>query len=161
MAATYKSAPAVGVASKARNVVSLSNCSSNEREALDLALAYLIERNIKPKLTLKEFSDFCGTPLRQVQSDVERGYLPIVPRTIPNRRELVQVNMVAYYALMYLDAFNHLDKSATFSERGGRGIRNVFFNRLIDSIQQKRADDMRKAYQSRKAAVERQARQRL
>ncbi|CRL46136.1 hypothetical protein SGGMMB4_04483 [Sodalis glossinidius str. 'morsitans'] len=29
----------------------------------------------------------------------------------------------------------------------------VFFNRLIDIIQQKRADDMRKAYQARKAAL--------
>ncbi|MEN3261291.1 hypothetical protein AAH678_21630 [Sodalis endosymbiont of Spalangia cameroni] len=37
----------------------------------------------------------------------------------------------------------------------------VLFSRLIELIQQKRADDMRKAYQSRKAAVERQARQRL
>ncbi|WP_406706088.1 hypothetical protein [Sodalis sp.] len=37
----------------------------------------------------------------------------------------------------------------------------VFFSRLIELIQQKRADDMRKAYQARKAAVERQARQRL
>ncbi|WP_406706306.1 hypothetical protein [Sodalis sp.] len=37
----------------------------------------------------------------------------------------------------------------------------VFFSRLRELIQQKRADDMRKAYQARKAAVERQARQRL
>ncbi len=37
----------------------------------------------------------------------------------------------------------------------------VFFSRLRELIQQKRADDMRKAYQSRKAAVERQASQRL
>lgn len=37
----------------------------------------------------------------------------------------------------------------------------VLFSGLIDSIQQKRADDMRKAYQARKAAVEHQARQRL
>ncbi|MEN3261974.1 hypothetical protein AAH678_30560 [Sodalis endosymbiont of Spalangia cameroni] len=37
----------------------------------------------------------------------------------------------------------------------------VLFSRLIELIQQKRADDMRKAYQARKAAVERQARQRL
>ncbi|WP_406706952.1 hypothetical protein [Sodalis sp.] len=37
----------------------------------------------------------------------------------------------------------------------------AFFCRLIDVIRWERADDMRKAYQSRKAAVERQARQRL
>ncbi|WP_345995037.1 hypothetical protein [Sodalis praecaptivus] len=54
-----------------------------------------------------------------------------------------------------------LIKAQPFRKEGEGGIRNVFFNRLIDSIQQKRADDMRKAYQSRKAAVERQARQRL
>ncbi|WP_074013816.1 hypothetical protein [Candidatus Sodalis sp. SoCistrobi] len=37
----------------------------------------------------------------------------------------------------------------------------VLFSRLIELIHQKRADHMRKAYQARKAAVERQARQRL
>lgn len=37
----------------------------------------------------------------------------------------------------------------------------VFFERLIDVIRSEHADDMRKAYQASKAAVERQARQRL
>lgn len=37
----------------------------------------------------------------------------------------------------------------------------VLFSRLIELIQQKHAEDMRKAYQSRKATAERQARQRL
>ncbi|MGG2143482.1 hypothetical protein [Symbiopectobacterium sp. RP] len=40
-------------------------------------------------------------------------------------------------------------------------ILHVLFSRLMKLIQQKRADDMRKAYLARKAAVERQTHQRL
>lgn len=124
MTATHKSTPVRAAISNARNVVSLPVCGAREREAMELALTHLIEKKIKPKMKLKEFADFYETTLKRVQDDVEGGYLPLVPRTIPNRRELVQVNMVAYYALMYLDAFNHLDKSATFAARRERGQRN-------------------------------------
>lgn len=88
--------------------------STQEREAMDLALAHLTEQSIKPRLTLKEFADLYQMDLRQVQSDAERAFLPLAPRTNPNRRELLQVNMVAYYARMYLDGFSHLDKETTF-----------------------------------------------
>lgn len=110
MTATHKRTPASAMG---RQATHRPATNTKEREAMDLALAYLTEKGIKPRMTLKEFAGFYSLDLRQVQSDSERNYLPLVPRTLPNRRELIQVNMVAYYARMYLDGFNHLDKRAS------------------------------------------------
>lgn len=115
METAHKSKPAKASASKGMwATTNPAAYNAQEREAMALALAYLTEKGIKPRMTVKEFAEFYGLDMRQVQSDVDRGYLPRVPRTIPDRRELIQVNMVAYYACMYLDGFNHLEKSATF-----------------------------------------------
>ncbi len=114
MTATHKSEPAKAASSRGRRITNLPASNSQEREAMNLALAYLTEKGIKPRMTLKEFAEFFEMDLRQVQSDAERAYLPIAPRSLPGRRELLQVNMVAYYASMYLDGFNHLDKAAAF-----------------------------------------------
>ncbi|CAM4019383.1 MULTISPECIES: hypothetical protein [Lelliottia] len=114
MTTTRKSTTEKAASSKVRKITDLPACGTKEREAKTLALAHLTEKGIKPRMTLKEFAEFYDMDLRQVQSDAERRYLPLVPRTTPGRRELLQVNMVAYYARMYLDSFNHLDKAAAF-----------------------------------------------
>lgn len=114
METMHKSKPAKVGASKGMCGTNPTVHNAQEREAMTLALAHLTEKGIKPRMTLKEFADFYDLPLRQVQSDMERNYLPRAPRVIPNRRELLQVNMVAYYARMYLDGFNHLEKTAAF-----------------------------------------------
>jgi len=114
MMTTQKSTNARAASSKVRKVTELPACGAKEREAMSLALSHLTEKGIKPRMTLREFADFYGMELRQVQSDAERRYLPMVPRTMPGRRELLQVNMVAYYARMYLDGFTHLDKASAF-----------------------------------------------
>lgn len=114
MKTMHKSKPAKVGASKGMCATNPTVHNAQEREAMALALAYLTEKGIKPRMTVKEFAEFYGLDLRQVQSDMDRNYLPRVPRTIPDRRELKQVNMVAYYARMYLDGFNHLEKAAAF-----------------------------------------------
>jgi hypothetical protein len=103
MMTMHKSTPTKAASSKVRKITDLPACGAKEREAMALALSHLTEKGIKPRMTLKEFAEFYDMDLRQVQSDAERRYLPLVPRTIPGRRELLQVNMVAYYARMYLD----------------------------------------------------------
>lgn len=114
MSTTRKSTTEKAASSKVRKITDLPVYGSKEREAMTLALAHLTEKGIRPRMTLKEFAEFYDMDLRQVQSDAERSYLPLVPRTMPGRRELLQVNMVAYYARMYLDGFNHLDKASAF-----------------------------------------------
>lgn len=114
MTTARKSTTEKVASSKMRKIIEPPVCGTKEREAMTLALAHLTEKGIKPRMTLKEFAEFYDMELRQVQSDAERRYLPLVPRAMPGRRELLQVNMVAYYARMYLDGFNHLDKDSAF-----------------------------------------------
>lgn len=83
MAATHKSTLVRAVTSNARNVVSLPVCGAREREAMELALAHLIERKIKPKMKLKEFADFYETTLKRVQDDVEGGICHWCPERFP------------------------------------------------------------------------------
>lgn len=115
MQAKHKSKPAKAASSRASDITNLPSSNTQEREAMDRALVYLTEQGIKPQMTLKEFAEFFGMDLRQVQSDAERGYLTLKPREIPDRRELIQVNMVAYYARMYLDSVRHLGKASAFA----------------------------------------------
>lgn len=88
--------------------------STREQTALDRALAHLASNGIKPVFTMQEFANYFGHPLRKVQSDAERGRLPLMPRTDPNRRELKQINMVAWYARSFLAAEALLEQSSTF-----------------------------------------------
>lgn len=85
-----------------------------ERIAQEMALEYITKNGIKPRMTLKEFADFFNMPLGQVQSDARRNYLPLMPRIDPNRRELMQVNMVAYYAMSLAASNGCLEKAAAF-----------------------------------------------
>ncbi|EEW1275702.1 hypothetical protein N3873_003043 [Escherichia coli] len=91
--------------------------SRSERElmAIDRALKHILSSGIKPVLTVQEFSEFFGQSLRKVQSDAERGYLPLVPRVDPNRRELRQINMVAWYARAFMTAEASLTKTTAFN----------------------------------------------
>ena len=89
--------------------------STKEQTALDRALAHLAANGIKPVFTLQEFADFFGHNLRKVQSDAERGYLPLMPRRDPNRRELKMINMVAWYARSLLAAEQSLEQSTAFN----------------------------------------------
>lgn len=82
-------------------------------QAMDLALAFLTEHGIKPSMTLQEYADFTNSTLRQVQSDADRNYLPLLKRAIPQRRELKRVNMVALYAIPYMEGFDTIDKRAS------------------------------------------------
>lgn len=82
-------------------------------QAMDLALAFLTENKIKPAMTLQEYADYTGAPLRQVQSDAERGYLPLLKRAVSTRRELKRVNLIALYALTYIEGFDALEKRAS------------------------------------------------
>ena len=82
------------------------------REALELSLAFLAENKIKPSMTLKEYAEFTGQELRQVQSDATRKYLPLRKRQNPLRRELMQVNMVALYAIPFMEGAEILENRA-------------------------------------------------
>lgn len=82
-------------------------------QAMDLALAFLTEHGIKPSMTLQEYADFTNTSLRQVQSDAERNYLPLLKRAVSTRRELKRVNMVALYAIPYMEGFDTIEKRAS------------------------------------------------
>lgn len=90
-----------------------SNSRPTPAQALDLALAFLTENGIKPSMTLQEYADFTNTPLRQVQSDAERNYLPLLKRAISTRRELKRINMVALYAIPYMEGFDTIEKRAS------------------------------------------------
>lgn len=89
--------------------------STKEQTALDRSLAHLAANGIKPVFTMQEFADFFGHTLRKVQSDAERGYLPLMPRRDPNRRELKMINMVAWYARSFLAAERCLELTTAFN----------------------------------------------
>ncbi|EMF8143667.1 MULTISPECIES: hypothetical protein [Serratia] len=88
--------------------------STSENRATELALEYITKNGIKPRMTLKEFAEFFKMPLEQVQSDARRNYLPLMPRTTPGRRELLQVNMVAYYAHSLAASGNYIANATAF-----------------------------------------------
>jgi hypothetical protein len=88
--------------------------STAENRATEMALEYITKNGIKPRMTLKEFAEFFSMPLEQVQSDARRNYLPLMPRTTPGRRELIQVNMVAYYAHSLAASGDYMAKAAAF-----------------------------------------------
>ncbi|WP_162598290.1 hypothetical protein [Serratia marcescens] len=88
--------------------------STSENRATELALEYITKNGIKPRMTLKEFAEFFKMPLEQVQSDARRKYLPLMPRTTPGRRELLQVNMVAYYAHSLAASGNYIANATAF-----------------------------------------------
>lgn len=88
--------------------------STSENRATELALEYITKNGIKPRMTLKEFAEFFKMPLEQVQSDARRNYLPLMPRTTPGRRELLQVNMVAYYAHSLAASGNYISNTTAF-----------------------------------------------
>lgn len=96
-----------GVAAGAKGGAYLS---TREQFALDRAMAHLAENGIKPVFTVQEFADYFGHTQRKVQSDTERGYLPLMPRRDPNRRELKLINMVAWYARSFLAAERSLEQ---------------------------------------------------
>ncbi|CUY72388.1 hypothetical protein [Serratia marcescens] len=85
-----------------------------ESRATEMALEYITKNGIKPRMTLKEFAEFFKMPLEQVQSDARRNYLPLMPRTTPGRRELLQVNMVAYYAHSLAASGNYIANATAF-----------------------------------------------
>ncbi|MCW6024031.1 hypothetical protein K1Y37_14465 [Serratia marcescens] len=85
-----------------------------ENRATEMALEYITKNGIKPRMTLKEFAEFFKMPLEQVQSDARRNYLPLMPRTTPGRRELLQVNMVAYYAHSLAASGNYIANATAF-----------------------------------------------
>lgn len=78
--------------------------------AMELSLSYLTANNIRPSMTLSEYAKFTGMELRQVQSDAERNYLPLLKRTMNNRRELKRINMVALYAIPVIECFDTIEK---------------------------------------------------
>lgn len=80
-------------------------------EALELSLAYLAKNKIKPSMTLKEYAEFSGQDIRQVQSDANRHYLPLRKKQDPERRELLQVNMVALYAIPFVEGKEILENN--------------------------------------------------
>lgn len=88
--------------------------TTSENRANELALEYITKNGIKPRMTLKEFAEFFKMPLEQVQSDARRNYLPLMPRTTPGRRELLQVNMVAYYAHSLAASGNYIANATAF-----------------------------------------------
>ncbi|MBH2619860.1 hypothetical protein I5K99_05495 [Serratia marcescens] len=88
--------------------------STSENHATELALEYITKNGIKPRMTLKEFAEFFKMALEQVQSDARRNYLPLMPRTTPGRRELLQVNMVAYYAHSLAASGNYIANATAF-----------------------------------------------
>ncbi|HFT1084492.1 TPA: hypothetical protein ACXI7C_000773 [Serratia marcescens] len=88
--------------------------STSDNRATELALEYITKNGIKPRMTLKEFAEFFKMPLEQVQSDARRNYLPLMPRTTPGRRELLQVNMVAYYAHSLAASGNYIANATAF-----------------------------------------------
>ncbi|CAI2140970.1 TPA: hypothetical protein ACWX6F_001685 [Serratia marcescens] len=92
----------------------LAGRSTAENRATEMALEYITKNGIKPRMTLKEFAEFFKMPLEQVQSDARRNYLPLMPRTTPGRRELLQVNMVAYYAHSLAASGNYIANATAF-----------------------------------------------
>ncbi|AWK13887.1 hypothetical protein SK355_11355 [Candidatus Fukatsuia symbiotica] len=88
------------------------NLRPSINEAMELALSYLITNNIKPSMTLNEYAKFSGMSLRQVQSDAERRYLPLLKPAVSNRRELKRVNMVALYAIPFIEGFDVMGMEA-------------------------------------------------
>ncbi|HEI9848058.1 MULTISPECIES: hypothetical protein [Serratia] len=85
-----------------------------ENRAMEMALEYITKNGIKPRMTLKEFAEFFKMPMEQVQSDARRNYLPLMPRSTPGRRELLQVNMVAYYAHSLAASGAYMSQSGAF-----------------------------------------------
>lgn len=73
---------------------------ANKKEVLDILSVVtdrLIQNNIKPEMTLKEYAEFTGLNIEQITSDADRGLLPLMERKDPKKRQLRRVNIAAIY----------------------------------------------------------------
>lgn len=73
-------------------------------QVLSVVTDQLLSHGIKPEMTLKEYAAFTGRGLRQVQSDAERGLLPLMKKSNHDKRELRRVNVSAVYAKALLES---------------------------------------------------------
>ncbi|CAB5532595.1 Uncharacterised protein [Providencia rettgeri] len=80
---------------------------ASKKEVLDIlsnVTNSLLQNNIKPEMTLKEYAEFSGRDINQVTSDANRGLLPLMEPINPNKRQLRRVNVAAIYAKSLLES---------------------------------------------------------
>lgn len=81
---------------------------TKEHEAMEFAIDKLIEHGIKPKMTLKEYAEFTGKPLHQIQSDAKRNYLPLMKPVTGMDKELKFVNVAAVFAASFIEGMDYI-----------------------------------------------------